>query len=252
MSSEWITIDLSVQGMRIASHRYLKDFHMSNVNALFVQAQTIIDSGSFGAMVSAAGAAKPATKTKITAIVPSFDAYASEILDSQCAADSASSVARDVLNQGIQQFIDACAVAGLPRDVQYANAIKTEIATCQVFIDAVAQGLYEQKTIGEYAQGAARAFFHNVAYYASIKNDNGQTDKKGNTRPDYRIPNAKGIVRATSTDAAKTAKVTREQLDKTLNKALAQLRALTLDDTAADLLDFLVDTLAGFSESDVN
>lgn len=225
---------------------------MSNVNALFATAQTIIDSGSFGAMVSAAGAAKPLTATKIAAVIPSFDAYASEILESQCAADSASSVARDVLTQGIQQFIDACAVAGLPRDVQYAQAVKTEIATCQVFVDAVAQGMYEQKTIGEYAQGAARAFFHNVAYYASIKNDNGQTDKKGNTRPDYRIPNAKGIVRATSTDAAKTVKVTREALDKTLNKALAQLRALTLDDVAADMLDLLLESLPGFSESDAD
>ena len=224
---------------------------MSKVNALLATAQQIIDSGSFGAMVSAA-AAKPATNAKIAAVIPSFDAYASEILESQCAADSASSVAREVLNQGIQQFIDACAVAGLPRDVQYANAIKAEIATCQVFVDAVAQGMYEQKTIGEYAQGAARAFFHNVAYYASIKNDNGQTDKKGNTRPDYRIPNAKGIVRATSTDVAKSVKVTREALDKTLSKAIAQMRALTLDDTAADLLDFLLDVLPGFSESDSN
>jgi hypothetical protein len=250
MSSEWITIDLSVQGMRIASHRYLKDFHMSNVNALFVQAQTIIDSGSFGAMVSAAGAAKPATKTKIAA--PSFSDYAADIVDAESAAQLADITASGVLSANLQRYIDACAVAGFVRDVQNANAIKNEIATNEIFAAAVASGTYAQKTIGEYAQGAARAFFHNVAYYASIKNDNGQTDKKGNTRPDYRIPNAKGIVRATSTDAAKTAKVTREQLDKTLNKALAQLRALTLDDTAADLLDFLVDTLAGFSESDVN
>jgi hypothetical protein len=198
--------------------------------------------------IVAAAAAKPATNTKIVA--PGFDAFAADILAAREAADTWEGNAADVLSRSIQFYLDECTVSGLPRDVQTASAIKAAVADCQVFIDAVAYGTYERKTITAYAQGAARAYFHNVSWYASIQNDNGQTDSKGNTRPDYRIPNAKGNVRSGAAESgATTKKVTREALDKILSKALGMMRALTLDDAAADTLDVLMDVLPGFAET---
>ena len=214
---------------------------MSNVNALIATAQNIIDSGSFGALVSAAAtAAKPVTATKISAVVPDFNAYAKKIVSVQGKADKAAGNASNVISQSIQKYLDACIVSGLTRDVQNAHAIKDAIGDCQVFIDAVAVGIYQRNTITAYAQGAMRAFFHDVDWTPTLQND-----------PALKVPSKSGKVRASGTTTT-TTKVTREQLDKTLSKALAQMRALTLDDTAAELLDFLLDNLTGFSESDAD
>ena len=211
--------------------------YMTNVNALLATAQNIIDSGSFGALVSAAAtAAKPTTATKISAVIPDFNSYAKKIVSVQGKADKAAGNASNVISQSIQKYLDACIVSGLARDVQNAHAIKDAIGDCQVFIDAVAVGIYQRNTITAYAQGAMRAFFHDVDWTPTLQND-----------PELKVPSKSGKVRASGTTT--TTKVTREQLDKTLNKALAQMRELTLDDTAAELLDFLLDNLTGFAES---
>ena len=67
------------------------------------------------------------------------------------------------------------------------------------------------------------------------------------------MPNKNGKVRASGAaeSGTTTLKITRAALDKTLSKALEQMRALTLDDTAADLLDFLIDNLDGFTEAKI-
>jgi hypothetical protein len=205
------------------------------VNALFIASVKPAELS-----IVAAAAAKPATKTTIKSIIPSFEAYAKTIVSIQAKADKASSKASEVIAQSIQQYLDACIVSGLARDVQNAHAIKAAIGDCQAFVDAVACGTYESKTIDAYANGASRAFFHDVAWTPTLQND-----------PALKVPNKNGKVRASGAaeSGTTTLKITRAALDKTLSKALEQMRALTLDDTAADLLDFLIDNLDGFTEA---
>lgn len=213
--------------MRIASHRYMKAYMTRSIQAPL-------------SIVSAA-AAKPATKTTIKSVIPSFEAYAKTIISIRAKADKAESKASEVIAQSIQQYLDACIVSGLARDVQNAHAIKAAIGDCQAFVDAVACGTYESKTINAYANGAARAFFHGVDWTPTLQND-----------PALKVPNKNGKVRASGAaeSGTTTLKITRAALDKTLSKALEQMRALTLDDTAADLLDFLLDNLDGFEETE--
>ena len=176
------------------------------------------------------------TSTKITVapVIPSFDSGAKSIIAAQKAADAVAIKTSEAIVMAIQKHLDSCAVAGVPRDLGGVNAIGRSIRDCQVFIDAVAIGFFEKKTITEYGQGAMRAYFHNVFFTASLKND-----------PAFKIPARDGTVKkgpvSTTTVAA---------LHKTLIKALQQARQLGLIEQAADLLDFCLESFNGFSEAD--
>jgi hypothetical protein len=170
----------------------------------------------------------------IKSIVPSFDNAAKAIITAQAKADRINSKAGAVIAQSIQQHIDACAVANVPRDLQGVNAIGKGIRECQAFIDAVAMGTFEKKTITEYAQGAMRAYFHNVEFTASLKND-----------PEFKIPAKDGSVK-------KSGSVTKTSADstaKTAQKLILQLRALGHNDTAAGIVDVMLETFAEFTET---
>jgi hypothetical protein len=176
------------------------------------------------------------TKTTITSILPSFETNAKLIIAAQTAADRVAVKTSDAIAQAIQKHLDACAVAGVPRDLQGVNAIGRGIRECQAFIDSVATGFFEKKTITEYAQGAMRAYFHNTAFTASLKND-----------PAFKIPAKDGTVKA---GAVSTTTVV--AFHKTLIKALQQARMLGLDEQAADMLDFCLEVFDGFSETDAD
>jgi hypothetical protein len=176
------------------------------------------------------------TKTTIASILPSFDIGAKAIIAAQTAADKIAVKTSDAIVQAIQKHLDACAVAGVPRDSQGVNAIGKGIRECQAFIDSVAVGFFEKKTITEYAQGAMRAYFHNVAFAASLKND-----------PAYKIPAKDGSVKAGSVSVTTVA-----AFHKTLIKALQQARLLGLEEQAADMLDFCLESFDGFSETDAD
>ena len=53
--------------------------------------------------IVSAAAAKPATKTTIASVIPSFEAYAKTIVSIQAKADKAASKAIEVIAQSIQQ-----------------------------------------------------------------------------------------------------------------------------------------------------
>jgi hypothetical protein len=177
-----------------------------------------------------------ATQT-IKSIIPSFENGAKSIIAAQAAADRAAVKTSDAIVMAIQRHLDACSVAGIPRDLQGVNAIGKGIRECQVFLDAVATGFFEKKTITEYAQGAMRAYFHNVAFAASLKND-----------PAYKIPSKDGTVKS----AGKSTTTTVAAFHRTLIKALQQARLLGLEEQAADLLDFCLESFDGFSETDAD
>jgi hypothetical protein len=174
------------------------------------------------------------SKVTIKSVVPSFDNAARAIITAQAKADRMSSKTGAVIAQSIQQHIDACAVNGVPRDLQGVNAIGKGIRECQAFIDAVAIGTFEKKTITEYAQGAMRAYFHNVEFSASLKND-----------PKFKIPAKDGSVKKSGSVSTTTADATA----KTAQKLILQLRALGHDDTAAGIVDVMLEAFAEFTEA---
>ena len=139
------------------------------------------------------------------------------------------------------------------------NAIGKGIRECQAFLDAIAVGFFEKKTITEYAQGAMRSYFHNTAFTASLKND-----------PAFKIPAKDGSIKGGSGaggagkggsvkggagkggsgkgDAGSTTTIA--AFHSTLVTALRQARQLGMVDQAADLLDFLLEAFDGFSETE--
>ena len=175
-------------------------------------------------------------KITIASIVPSFDMGAKSIIAAQAAADKVAVKTSEAIAQAIQKHLDACAVAGVSRDLPGVNAIGKGIRECQVFLDSVATGFFERKTVTEYAQGAMRAYFHDVAFAASLKND-----------PAYKIPSKDGSVKAGAVSTTTVA-----SFHKTLIKALQQARMLGLEEQAADLLDFCLEAFDGFSETETD
>jgi hypothetical protein len=174
------------------------------------------------------------SKQTIKSIVPSFDAGARAIVSAQRQADKVLVKASEAIAQAIQKHLDACAVAGVPHDLQGVNALGKEIRECQVFLDEVAKGTFERKTITEYAQGAMRAYFHNVPFSASLKND-----------PAYKIPAKDGSVKS----GGSVTTTTIEAAGKTARKLIAQLRLLGKDDAAAGIVDVMFEADPSFSES---
>ena len=171
----------------------------------------------------------------IKSIVPSFDGAAKSIITAQRQADKVNVKAGAVITQSIQQHLDACAVAGVSRDLQGVNAIGKVIRECQAFLDAVAVGTFEKKTITEYAQGAMRAYFHNVPFAASLKND-----------PEFKIPAKDGSVKK----AGSVSTTTQAAAFKTARKLLEQLRLIECDDCAAAVLDAMLDGFEDFAETE--
>lgn len=175
--------------------------------------------------------------TKPVAI--SFDTFARDIVKGFKGFDKAQAKLSTVVDSTMQRFIDHVAVT-IGRDEKACKALQKAVADSQVVIDTVAQGIMEKKTFTEYAQSAARALHFNVPFEASLKND---TDKK--------LPwSKKGTT--TTAKAGKVTSTTRDELDKTLSKALAQARLLGLTEFAADVLDLAIDRLDGFKETILN
>jgi hypothetical protein len=172
--------------------------------------------------------------------VISFDKFAVDIVKGYKSFDKAQAKLSSTVDSTMQRFVDYVSVT-LGRDEKACKALQKAIGDSQVVIDTVAQGIMEKKTFTEYAQSAARALHYNVPYAASLKND------KEKSLPWSKKGQAQG--------APKTGKVTstsREELDKTLCKALAQLRILKLNDLAADMLDLCLERLDGFKETVLN
>ena len=168
-------------------------------------------------------------------VVPSFNTAAKVIMSATKALDKAAEKAGGKTTAVIQQWLDACAIEGIPREAKPVKAMGKAIRECQAFLDAVAQGTEVKKTITEYAQGAMRAYFHNVPFTASLKND-----------PAFKIPDADGNVK--SGGAVKT--TNRKALFATLNKALEQMRLLDEHDAAASMLDTIQEYFSEFSETE--
>ena len=173
----------------------------------------------------------------IAPVLPSFNATAKIIVSATIKADKASGAAADTKTTAVQRYLDSLAVAGVPRQDQATiRALQVELKTCQVMLDAMAKGLMT-KTDTEYVQSAMRAYWHDVPYAPSLKNN-----------PDYNIPGADGKVKESKAGAVKT--TNRKSLFATLNKALEQMRLLDEHDAAASLLDTIQEYFEEFTETE--
>jgi hypothetical protein len=170
-------------------------------------------------------------------ITLSFDKFATEIVKGFKSFDQAQAKLSEVVETSMQQFVDHVATT-MGRDQKACEAMRKAINDSQVVIDTVAQGIMEKKTFTEYAQSAMRALHFNVEFAPSLKND--ETKK---------LPWSKKGSSNTSAKSGKVTNTSREELDKTLSKALAQARILGLTEFAANVLDLAIDSLDGFKET---
>lgn len=177
------------------------------------------------------------TPTKPTVTAPTFNTHAANIVKAYGKFDKAASNFSDQLSRTMNAYVDACRVApGIGKDEASCKAVQKAIRESDAFVRAIADGLLHRNTVTEYAQGAARALHHGVEWFADIKN-----------RPEFGLPWGK----AGKGGAGKAGKVTstsREELDKTLSKAIAQARILGLTEFAAQVLDVAIESLDGFKE----
>ncbi len=178
------------------------------------------------------------TPTKPAVTAPAFNAHAANIVREYGKFDRASANFADQLSRTMNAYVDACRVApGMDKGKESCAAMQKAIKNADAFVRAVADGLLESKTITEYAQGAARALHYGVEWTANLKND-----------PTKALPWGKAG-KGGASKAGKVTSTSREDLDKTLSKAIAQARMLGLTEFAAQVLDVAIESLDGFKET---
>jgi hypothetical protein len=160
----------------------------------------------------------------------SFNAFGSTIITATTAADKAAGKARDIVAQAFAQYMDACTVAGVTRDEEGVKSIGEEVRTCQVFIDAVAVGLIEKNTVTNYAQSAMRAYYHDVAWYASAF----LSEEKGGLPA---LPWSKGAAKGGKARVGKVSTTDNKALLDTIRKAIEQAVLLNQLEIKSILID---------------
>ena len=158
-----------------------------------------------------------------------FESFGSSIIRATVAADKASGKSRDVISQAFGQFLDACSIAGIPRDEEGCKALGEEIRTCQAFLDGVPMGTIEKNTVTNYAQSAMRAYYHDVAWYASAF----LSEEKGGLPA---LPWSKGAAKSGARNG-KVSVTTDKDLMLTIRKALEQCTLLNRDVIKSILID---------------
>ena len=165
--------------------------------------------------------------------IPSFARGAVSLIAAQQAHDKSSGKFSDILCRTFQMYLDACSVAGVPRDAKSVKAIGSTIRNDERIVKAcVFDGTLIPKTVTEYAQSAMRAYFHNVPFSQGLKND-----------PSMVIPSNKKAAKSGSVTTTNT-----DQLVKTLVKALEQCRTIGNDATAAGIVDLILEIKPDFTE----
>ena len=171
-------------------------------------------------------------KSTVPAIVaPKFNPTA--YLRTLRKADKAALSATAVLSQTIMMYLDSCAVAGLVRDSKTSSAISAAIRAG--FADAIASMDIEKGTVYNYANGAARAWFHNVDWEPTTFQN-----------PALAVPNANGKTKVKSGSVTTT---NNAALVKTLVKALEQCRTIGNDTLAAGIVDLILEVNPEFKEA---
>lgn len=167
--------------------------------------------------------------------LPSFDTTAKTLIKGWKTFDKAQDKLSAVVCTSMQRFVDTWAVQ-VGKDEKACKALGKAIRESQVVIDAVATGQMEKRTFTEYAQSAMRALHYGVEFTPALKND-----------AEKILPFSKKATPATA-KAGKVTSTTREELDKTISKAIAQARILGLSEFSASMVDLAIESLEGFKE----
>jgi hypothetical protein len=170
-------------------------------------------------------------------IALSFDSNAAKIIGAHKMFDKASSRLSDTVETELLHFIDSWSIAN-DRSEASCKALQKAIVDCDTVVNIVASGAMLHKTFTEYALGAARALYFSVPWTASLKNS-----------PDHKLPWSKKGKSTNPGTAGGVTSTTRDDMDKTISKALAQARLLGLTEFAADVLDLCIERLDGFRET---
>jgi hypothetical protein len=171
----------------------------------------------------------------LTLVPVSFDQPAMTIVKAYQGLDKAQAKLTAIVNQTFQGYLDTWFISNGKSEAS-VKAMGKAIRESQVVLDIVASGAMEKKTFTEYAQSAMRALHWGVPFSADLKN-----------KPEYALPGGKAA--KPSTKAGTVEKTNLEAVCKTLQKALAQMRTLGLDDVAADTLDAVQSHWDWFSET---
>jgi hypothetical protein len=170
-------------------------------------------------------------------IALSFDTNATQIINAHRKFDAASSKLSTVITRELSTFVDAWSIAN-DRSEESCKALQAAIVDCDAVLNIVASGAMFRKTFIEYAQSAARALHFGLEFSPSLKND-----------ASLSLPWSKKGKSTGTTKSGGVTSTTRDDLDKTISKALAQMRLLGLTELAADTLDLMIDRLDGFKET---
>jgi hypothetical protein len=197
--------------------------------------------------------AKPAAIKTVTtapasvaiAVVPSFAGPAGAIVKAYTLAGKAEANLGRSLETIFRGFLDACRVAGIPRDKAGCDAIgramSEHLKKDGVIGRALIGGIHPQfkeNTLKNYIGGAKKAHHHNVQWKASSF-----TDKA------LAVPWGKTVTDAEPAKAAKAGAVSTtnvKDLQATLLKAIEQARLLNMRDFANELGSFAGNYLDGF------
>lgn len=178
--------------------------------------------------------------SKSTIAIPEFASVASGILRATAKCDKAAIKASTAVSALMAAWIDRIHASGAPKDEATCRALRAAILDARPVVDSIAIGTMEQKTWGNYAQGAARAFVHGVAWSARAF----QAPEKGGLPP---LPWSKGAKAAASGVVRTTDK---KAVFTTARKLIEQLRLLKLDAQGAGIVDVILEEFPDFTESE--
>jgi hypothetical protein len=180
-------------------------------------------------------------KTAAKVQQPAFNvtADAKQVIKATERFDRASVDFSAAIRAAFGHMVDLAIVAGVAKDEAGCKHLARTIREAAPFREAVAIGTMEGKTVTEYAQSAARAFFHGVEFAPGLKNQPEMALPWGKTAKDSSGAGQSGGVESTDRNA----------LDATACKLIKQCRLLGLNDLAADLLDLMIERLDGFKEA---
>jgi len=157
----------------------------------------------------------------------SFDAAAASIMEALETCDEVSARASMLIVITIQQYLDSATASGVNRIQASCEAIGQAVR--DAFVDYIAMGQIESKTVTEYAQGAQRAFFFDCPWTPNIKND---ADKK--------LPWSKKVGKA-GTKSGKVSTTDTAALILTIRKGIEQAMILNLLECKGGLIDLAIE-----------
>ena len=192
-------------------------------------------------------------KTQLNALATTINACAVNIIGALQTFDNASAVFASEIKQAMQSMVDAATTAGVKKEQEAVTAFGKMVRECETFVDAVAEGMIEGKTVTEYAQGAMRAFYHGTEWTPRTKNDPAMALPWGKAKaPGAKVSTAVGENASAGAKAAETVAMGKALPDAALHEllrtTLKALRARNLNEVAAEVLDACLE-LEGFKEA---